>query len=44
MRKERISITLPKLCMEWLDQKVDERVYANREVLALLEKMKAEQK
>jgi len=41
--KSRISITLPREVVDWLDRKVDERVYANRshaiEVL-ILEKMK----
>ncbi len=25
-----ISITLPKECVDWLDRKVESRVYANR--------------
>jgi Arc/MetJ-type ribon-helix-helix transcriptional regulator len=42
-----ISVTLPKECVEWLDKKVESRVYANRshglEVL-ILEAMKKEKK
>lgn len=42
-----ISITLPKKCVGWIDQKVESRVYANRshaiEVL-ILEAMKGEKK
>ena len=42
-----ISVTLPKECVEWLDKKVESRVYANRshalEVL-ILETMKKEKK
>lgn len=30
MVKERVSLTLPKECIEWLDAKVETRVYANR--------------
>jgi Arc/MetJ-type ribon-helix-helix transcriptional regulator len=42
-----ISVTLPKECVEWLDRKVESRIYANRshsiEVL-ILEAMKNEKK
>jgi Arc/MetJ-type ribon-helix-helix transcriptional regulator len=42
-----ISVTLPKECVEWLDRKVESRVYANRshalEVL-ILEAMRNEKK
>jgi len=42
-----ISVTLPKECVEWLDRKVESRIYANRshalEVL-ILEAMKSEKK
>jgi Arc/MetJ-type ribon-helix-helix transcriptional regulator len=42
-----ISVTLPKECVEWLDKKVESRVYANRshalEVL-ILEAKKNEKK
>jgi Arc/MetJ-type ribon-helix-helix transcriptional regulator len=42
-----ISVTLPKECVEWVDRKVESRVYANRshalEVL-ILEAMKQEKK
>jgi len=45
MARHPISITLPKECVEWLDQKVKERVYHNRshaiEVL-ILEAIKRE--
>jgi len=45
MGKDRITITLPKPCLEWLDKQVEARTYANRshaiEVL-ILEKMKGE--
>jgi len=30
MVKERVSITLPKFCVEWLDKKVEDRIYATR--------------
>jgi Arc/MetJ-type ribon-helix-helix transcriptional regulator len=42
-----ISVTLPKECVDWLDRKVESRIYANRshalEVL-ILEAMKTEKK
>jgi Arc/MetJ-type ribon-helix-helix transcriptional regulator len=42
-----ISVTLPKECVEWLDRKVESRIYANRshglEVL-ILEAMRNEKK
>lgn len=45
--RERVSITLPKECISWLDRKIESRVYANRshalEVL-ILEVMKQEKK
>lgn len=45
MVRERVSITLPKECVEWVDRKVEARTYHNRshaiEVL-ILEKMEAE--
>ena len=45
MARHRISVTLPKPCLEWLDKQVEARTYANRshaiEVL-ILEKMKGE--
>jgi len=45
MARERVSITLPKECIEWLDEKIKARIYANRshaiEVL-ILEKIKEE--
>jgi len=45
--RERVSITLPKECISWLDRKIESRVYANRshalEVL-ILEAMKQEKK
>jgi len=28
--RERVSITLPKECIAWLDRKVRSRTYANR--------------
>jgi Arc/MetJ-type ribon-helix-helix transcriptional regulator len=47
MVRERVSITLPKECINWLDRKVESRTYANRshalEVL-ILEAMKNEKK
>jgi Arc/MetJ-type ribon-helix-helix transcriptional regulator len=47
MVRERVSITLPKECIVWLDRKVEARTYANRshalEVL-VLEAMKNEKK
>lgn len=43
MVRERLSLTLPKECIDWLDRQVDSRKYHNRshaiEVL-ILEKMK----
>ena len=45
MPRERISITLPKECVEWLDRQVEARKYFSRsqaiEVL-ILEAMKKE--
>jgi Arc/MetJ-type ribon-helix-helix transcriptional regulator len=45
MPRERVSITLPMECVEWVDEKIESRVYANRshaiEVL-ILEAMKRE--
>ena len=42
-----ISVTLPKECVDWLDRKVESRIYANRshalEVL-ILDAMKTEKK
>ncbi|MEM5867891.1 MAG: ribbon-helix-helix domain-containing protein [Candidatus Aenigmatarchaeota archaeon] len=47
MVRERVSITLPKELLEWIDKKVEARIYANRshaiEVL-ILEAMKREKK
>ena len=47
MVQERVSITLPKECLEWLDKKIESRIYANCshaiEVL-ILEAMKNEKK
>jgi len=47
MVRERVSITLPKECITWLDKKIESRTYANRshalEVL-ILEAMKQEKK
>jgi metal-responsive CopG/Arc/MetJ family transcriptional regulator len=47
MIRERVSITLPKECIVWLDKKVEVRTYANRshaiEVL-ILDAMKQEKK
>lgn len=43
MVRERVSITLPRSCIEWLDGQVEARIYHNRshaiEVL-ILDKMK----
>ena len=45
--RERVSITLPKECLQWLDKKIESRTYANRshaiEVL-ILEAIKNEKK
>jgi len=45
MARERVSLTLPKECLEWIDDKVKSRTYSNRshafEVL-ILEAMKRE--
>ncbi len=30
MPRERVSITLPEECVEWIDEKVRSRTYANR--------------
>lgn len=39
MPRERVSITLPKECVEWIDNKIGSRTYATRshavEVLVL---------
>jgi metal-responsive CopG/Arc/MetJ family transcriptional regulator len=47
MVRERVSITLPKDCLAWIDQKIEGRTYANRshaiEVL-IFEAMKNEKK
>jgi metal-responsive CopG/Arc/MetJ family transcriptional regulator len=47
MVRERVSITLPKELLEWIDKKIEARTYANRshaiEVL-ILEAMKREKK
>ena len=47
MVRERVSITLPKECITWIDKKVENRTYANRshaiEVI-VLEAMKQEKK
>jgi len=45
MVRERVSITLPKPIVEWLDKKVESRTYANRShaiEVYLLEAMKRE--
>jgi Arc/MetJ-type ribon-helix-helix transcriptional regulator len=42
-----ITVTLPKKCVDWLNQKVENRVYANRSFIVeilILEAMKQEQK
>jgi len=42
-----ISVTLPKNCVDWIDQKVESRTYANRShgiELLILEAMKKEKK
>jgi len=28
--RERVSITLPKECIAWIDKRIESRVYANR--------------
>ena len=44
MVRERLSITLPKECVDWVDEKVKTRIYASRshaiEVLILKEMQK----
>ncbi len=39
MPRERVSLTLPKECLDWIDDKVKSRTYSNRshamEVLVL---------
>lgn len=30
MPRERVSITLPKECVEWIDEGVESRKYSNR--------------
>jgi len=30
MVRERVSITLPKEIVEWIDKKIQSRIYANR--------------
>lgn len=43
--RERVSLTLPQECVEWIDKKVESRIYSNRshafEVI-ILEAMKRE--
>ena len=43
MVRQRVSVTLPRDCVQWIDKKVKARVYGNRshaiEVL-ILDKMK----
>ena len=45
MVRQRVSITLPKEALEWIDKKIESRIYANRshaiEVL-ILEAIKKE--
>jgi len=47
MVRKRVSITLPKECLDWIDKKIASRVYANRshaiEVITL-EAMKSDRK
>jgi Arc/MetJ-type ribon-helix-helix transcriptional regulator len=42
--RERVSITLPKECIDWIDEQVKDRKYANRshaiEVIVLEAKKK----
>ena len=43
MPRERVSITLPKDCIEWLDKQVEARIYHNRShaiEFLIFEKMK----
>ena len=43
MPRERISITLPNECVEWIDEKIKSRTYANRShaiEVSILEAMK----
>ena len=44
MPRERVSLTLPKECIEWVDKQVETRTYHNRshaiEVLILKEMKK----
>jgi len=46
MSRERVSITLPKECIKWIDNQVEARTYHNRshaiEVLILKEMKKKE--
>lgn len=45
--RKRVSITLPKECIEWLDKKVEARTYFNRSHAVesvILEAMKNEEK
>lgn len=45
--RDRVSITLPKECVTWIDQKVESRIYANRShgiELLILEAMRQEKK
>jgi Arc/MetJ-type ribon-helix-helix transcriptional regulator len=47
MPRVPITVTLPKKCVEWLDQKVTDRIYANRSFIVeilILEAMKQEKK
>ena len=47
MARTPVSVTLPRTCLDWIDRKVESRVYANRshaiEVI-VLEAMKNDRK
>jgi hypothetical protein len=47
-RKDNVqfTVTLPRLCVEWLDKKVESRIYATRNhglEVCVLEQMKKEE-
>lgn len=45
--RQRISVTLPKECIQWLDEQVNARKYYNRShaiECGIIEKMKGRQK
>ena len=45
MVRERVSVTLPRSCIEWIDKQVEARAYHNRShavEVSIIEKVKRE--